>query len=83
MSTGRVYKQAIKRVFREKCHDERMAVYSGGRDDETIHVIASLKHYVHDIASEKEDTLEFVSSVGDRVIVELTDDERSLLEGAS
>ena len=82
MSTGRVYKQAIKRVFREKCHDERMAVY-WGRDDETIHVIASLKHYVHDIASEKEDTLEFVSSVGDRVIVELTDDERSLLEGAS
>ena len=80
MSTGRVYKQAIKRVFREKYHDERMAVY-WGRDDETIHVIASLKHYVHDIASAKEATLEFVSSVGDRVIVELTDDERSELLG--
>ena len=36
-----MYKQAIKRVFREKYHDERMAVY-WGRDDETIHVIASL-----------------------------------------
>ena len=50
MSTGRVYKQAIKRVFREKYHDERIAVY-WGRDDKTIHVIASLKHYVHDIAA--------------------------------
>ena len=59
-----------------------MAVY-WGRHDETINVIASLKHYVHDIASEKEDTLEFVSSVGDRVIVSLTDEERTQLEQAS
>jgi hypothetical protein len=81
MSTDKVYKQAIKRVFREKYHDERMAVY-WGREDETIHVIASLKHYVHDIASEKEDTLEFVSSVGDRVVVSLTDEERTQLEQA-
>ena len=29
MSTGKVYKQAIKRVFAEKYHDERMAVYWG------------------------------------------------------
>ena len=29
MSTDRVYKQAIKRVFAKKYHDERMAVYSG------------------------------------------------------
>jgi hypothetical protein len=40
MSTGNVYKQAIKRVFADKYHDDRMAVY-WGRDDETIHVIAS------------------------------------------
>jgi len=51
-----VYKQAIKRVLADKYHDERMAVY-WGRDDETIHVIASLKHYVHKIASTHEDTL--------------------------
>ena len=68
MSTGKVYKQAIKRVFAEKYHDERMAVY-WGREDDTIHVIASLRHYVHKIASENEDTLEFVSSVGDRIVV--------------
>ena len=72
MSTGKVYKQAIKRVFAKKCHDERMAVY-WGRDDDTIHVIASLRHYVHKIASANEDTLEFVSSVGDCVTVKLTD----------
>jgi hypothetical protein len=47
-----VYKQAIKRVFADKYHDERMAVY-WGRDDNTIHVIASLRHYVHKIVSEK------------------------------
>ena len=56
MSTGNVYKQAIKRVLADKYHDERMAVY-WGRDDETIHIIASLKHYVHKIASTHEDTL--------------------------
>ena len=79
MSTGKVYKQAIKRVFAEKYHDERMAVY-WGRDDDTIHVIACLRHYVHKIFSEKEDKLEFVSSVGDSVTVKLTDDEcRELL----
>ena len=75
MSTGKVYKQAIKRVFAEKYHDERMAVY-WGREDDTIHVITSLKHYVHKIASANEDTLEFVSSFGDCVTVKLTDDER-------
>ena len=75
MSTGKVYKQAIKRVFAEKYHDERMAVY-WGRQDDTIHVIASLRHYVHKIASANEDTLEFVSRLGDCVTVKLTDDER-------
>ena len=79
MSTGKVYKQAIKRVFAERYHDERMAVY-WGREDDTIHVIASLRHYVHKIASANEDTLEFVSSVGDRIIVVLTDEERGQLE---
>jgi hypothetical protein len=71
-----------KRVFAEKYHDGRMAVYWGLGDD-MIPVIASLGHYVHKIASENEDTLEFVSSVGDRVIVKLTHDERSQLEHAS
>jgi hypothetical protein len=79
MSTDRVYKQAIKRVFTEKHHDDRMAVY-WGRDDDTINVIASRRHYVHKIADENEDTLEFVSSVGDRVIVALTDEERRQLQ---
>jgi hypothetical protein len=78
MSTDRVYKQAIKRVF-AKYHDERMAVY-WGRDDDTIHVIASLRHYVHKIASENENTLEFVSSVGGRIVVALTDEERRQIE---
>ena len=78
MSADRAYKQAIKRVFGEKYHDEHMAVY-WGRDDDTIHVIASLTHYVHKIANENEDTLEFVSSVGDRIIVALTDEERRQL----
>ena len=81
MSTDRVYKQAIKRVFGKKHHDERMAVY-WGRDDDAIHVIASLRHYVHKIASENEDTLEFVSSAGDRIVVALTDEERRQLERA-
>ena len=52
MSTDRVYKQAIKRVFGKKYHDERMAEY-WGRDDDAIHVIASLRHCVHKIASER------------------------------
>ena len=82
MSADRFYKQAIKRVFGEKYHDEHMAVY-WGRDDDTIHVITAFRHYVHKIASDKEDTLEFVSSVGDRVIVSLTDEERSRLEHIS
>jgi hypothetical protein len=81
MSTDRAYKQAIKRVFAEKYHDEHMAVY-WGREDDTIHVIASLRHYVHKIANANEDTLEFVSSVGDRIIVALTDEERRQLERA-
>ena len=82
MSTGKVYKQAIKRVFTEKYHDERMAVY-WGRDDDTIHVIASLRHYVHKIVSANEDTLEFASCVGDCVTVKLTDDECRELLGQS
>ena len=82
MSTDRVYKQAIKRVFTEKYHDDRMAVY-WGRDDDTINVIASRRHYVHkNWRYENEDTLEFLSSVGDRVIVALTDEERRQLERA-
>jgi hypothetical protein len=53
----------------------RMAVY-WGREDDTIHVIASLRYYVHKIASANEETLEFISSGGDSVTVKLTDDER-------
>ena len=79
MSTGKVYKQAIKRVFAEKYHDERMAVY-WGREDDTIHVITSLRHYVHKIASANEETLEFISSAGDRIVVALTDEERLQIE---
>ena len=82
MSKGKVYKQAIRRVFIEKYHDERVTVY-WGREDDTIHVIASLRHYVHKIASANEDTLEFVSSVGDCVTVKLTDDEHRELLGQS
>lgn len=82
MSTGNVYKQAIKRVFANKYHDQRMAVY-WGRDGDTIHVIASLRHYVHKIASANEDTLEFASCVGDCVTVKLTDDECRELLGQS
>jgi hypothetical protein len=81
MSADKVYKQAIKRVFGEKYHDNRMAVF-WGRDDDTIHVVASLRHYVHKIISANEDTLEFVNSVGDRVIVSLTDEERCQLDRA-
>jgi hypothetical protein len=33
MSTGKVYKQAIRRVFAKKYQDELMAVY-WGREDE-------------------------------------------------
>ena len=53
-----------------------------GREDDAIHVITTLRHYVHKIASENEDTLEFVSSVGDRIVVALTDEERRQLERA-
>ena len=82
MSTGNVYKRAIKRVFADRYHDERMALY-WGREDDTIHVIASLRHYVHKIASANEDTPEVVSSVGDCVTVQLTEDERRELLGQS
>jgi hypothetical protein len=37
---------------------------------------------VHKIASANEDTLEFVSSVGDRIVIALTDEERRQLERA-
>jgi hypothetical protein len=56
-----------------------MAVY-WGRDDHTIHVIAHLRHYVHKITSENEDTLEFANSVGDRIVVALTNEERLRIE---
>ena len=81
MSTGKVYKQAIRRVFAKKYQDELMAVY-WGREDDAIHVITTLRHYVHKIAGENEDTLEFVSSVGDRIVVALTDEERRQADDA-
>ena len=81
MSADRAYKQAIKRVFGEKYPDKCVAVY-WGRDDDTIHVITILRHYVHKIASENGDTLEFVTNVGDRIVVELTDEERRQIERA-
>ena len=81
MRTGSVYKQAIKRVFGQKYHDGDMAVYWGW-DDDTIHVVASMRHYVHQISTDDDDTLEFVSSVGDCVVVTLNDDERRQLERA-
>ena len=59
-------------MFGGKCHDERMALY-WGRDDDTIHVIVPVTHYVHKIASENEDSLDFVSCVGDHIIVALTE----------
>jgi mannitol-1-phosphate/altronate dehydrogenase len=68
-------------VFAKKYQDELMAVYLG-REDDAIHVITTLRHCVHKIASENEDTLEFVSSVGDRIVVALTDEERRQLERA-
>jgi mannitol-1-phosphate/altronate dehydrogenase len=37
---------------------------------------------VHKIASANEDTLEFVNSVGDRIVIALTDEERRQLERA-
>jgi len=82
MSTDKIYKQAIKRVFAEKYHDDSMAIY-WGRDDDTIHVIASLGHYAHKIGSPNEDILEFVSSAGDRVVVVLTVEELTKLSGRS
>ena len=81
MSTSKVYKQAIKRAFAKKYHDE-LAVY-WGREDDAIHVITTLRHYVHKIASANQDTLEFVSSVGDRIVVALTAEERRQLERAA
>jgi len=68
MSASRAYKQAIKRVFGQKYHDKDMAVY-WGRDDEMIHVLALMRHYVHEISSDDDHTLELVSSTGDRIVV--------------
>ena len=79
MSTGKVYKQAIRRVFAKKYQDELMAVY-WGREDDAIHAITTLRHYVHKIAGENEDTLEFVNSVGDRIVVALTNEEHLQIE---
>ena len=56
-----------------------MAVY-GGRYDDTVHVITPFRHYLHKIASDNEDMLEFVSSAGDRVTVSLIDEELSQVE---
>ena len=78
MSADRAYKRANRRAFGEVYPDKCMAIY-WGRDDGTIHVIASVAHYVHKIAGENENTLEFISSVGDRIIVELTEEERRQL----
>ena len=74
MSPDKVYKQATKRAFAGKYHDEPVAIY-WGRGDETIHVIASFTHYMHSIASAKSNVLEFVTGNGDRIVVELTDEE--------
>ncbi len=81
MNSDGVHKQAIKRAFAEKYHDERIAIY-WGRGDDMIHVIASLNHYTHKIASEQGNALEFVAANGDRISVALTDDERRQLERA-
>jgi hypothetical protein len=81
MSADRAYKQAIKRVFGEKYPDKCVAVY-WRRDDDTIHVITILRHYLHKIASENGDTLEFVTNVGDCIVVALTDEERRQIERA-
>jgi hypothetical protein len=53
-----------------------------GRDDDTIHVIASRRHFEHKIASKNGDALEFVSNDGDRIVVALTDEEHRQLERA-
>ena len=66
-------------MFALKYQDELMAVY-WGREDDAIHVITTLRHYVHKVASANEDTLEFVSSVGDRIVVALTNEERLRIE---
>ena len=68
-------------MFAKKYQDELMAVY-WGRDDDAIHVITTLRPYAHKVASANEDTLEFVSSVGDRIVVALTDEERRQLQRA-
>ena len=73
MSTGNVYKQAIKRVFAEKYHDERMAVYWGqGRHHSGNYLFETLRSS----AIANGDRLGFVISVGNSVTVKLTDDER-------
>ena len=61
MNSDGVHKQAIKRAFAEKYHDERIAIY-WGRGDDMIHVIASLNHYTHKIASEQGNALEFAAA---------------------
>ena len=68
-------------MLAKKYHDELMAAYRG-REDDAIHVITTLRHYVHKIASANEYTLEFVSGVDDRIVVALTDEERRQLERA-
>ena len=81
MNSDGVHKQAIKRAFADKYNDERIAIY-WGRGDNMIHVIASLNHYTHKIASEQGNALEFAAANGDRISVALTDDERRQLERA-
>jgi hypothetical protein len=75
MSTDRAYKEVIKRVFARELHTERLAIY-WRRNDNAIHVIAPSKHYVHKIAGDNENMLEFVCGAGDRIVVALTDEER-------
>jgi hypothetical protein len=77
MGPDKVYKQAIKRAFAGKYHDEPVAIY-WGRGDETIHVIASFTHYMHSIASAKSNVLEFIAGNGDRIVVGQTRSVASL-----
>ena len=59
----------IRRPSPRKYHDELMAASCGRQDDAHPDVVTTLIHYgAYKIASENEDTLEFVSSVGDRIL---------------
>ena len=51
-----------------------------GREDDAIHVITTLRHYVHKVASANGLPLSSLASVGDRIVVALTDEERLQIE---